>query len=452
MQNETALNLSDIKKNRSSNLTKEDFNYISSVQAALLQQSPRGAQALMWVLCGATIIFLFWAAFAKLDEFTRGEGKVVPSQNVQEIQNLEGGILAELFVKEGDEVARGQVLLRIDDTGFSSSLRETSMRVKQLEIQAARLQAEAQGTTFTVNGFDRIFFDQENSVYQSRQLEFKGKREVLSQQIAQKEQEIMELSAKINRLQLSAEYFAKEVSLTEPLVNEGAVSEVEVLRLKRQMNDLAGELKSAQIALPSAKAALSEAKEKFQNLELAFRREAYEQLNETINETARLREKSESLEDRVERTDVRSPVAGTVKRLLLNTIGGVIQPGKSIVEVVPNEDILLLEVKVRPADIAYLHPQQKARIRFTAYDFSIMGGMDGELVQISPDSITDDSGESYYVVKVQTSDEFIGPDGLPLPIIPGMTASVDILSGSKTVLQYLLKPIFKAKELALRER
>ncbi|MBX2859545.1 MAG: HlyD family type I secretion periplasmic adaptor subunit [Cellvibrionaceae bacterium] len=452
MHSELVLTSPEIKKNTSSNLTDEDFNYISSVQAALLQQSPRGAQALMWVLCGAVIVFLLWAAFAQLDEFTRGEGKVVPSQDLQEIQNLEGGILSELFVQEGDEVTRGQVLLRIDDTGFSSTLRETSMRVMQLEIQAARLQAEAKGTNFAGGNFDKVFFAQENSVYRSRQLEFKGKREVFSHQIAQKEQELTELNAKINRLKVSAQYLAKEISLTEPLVKEGAVSEVDVLRLKRQMNDLSGELKSAQITLPSAKAALREAKEKFQNLELAFRREAYEQLNETINEAARLREKSEGLADRVERTDVRSPVAGTVKRLLLKTIGGVIQPGMSIVEVVPNEDILLLEVKVRPADIAYLHPQQKARIRFTAYDFSIMGGLDGELVHISPDSITDDSGESYYVVKVQTSDEFIGPDGLPLPIIPGMTASVDILTGNKTVLQYLLKPIFKTKEVALRER
>jgi type I secretion membrane fusion protein, HlyD family len=439
----------------STTLQSGDLNYVSSAQAALLEQSPRGGQYLIWAVAGFVLLFLVWASVAELDEFTRGEGKIIPSQSIQLIQNLEGGILAQLFVSEGDVVARGQKLLRIDDTQFSSSLREAGLTQGQLEIKAERLRAETLGSEFTVppdSRFDPKLVQQELAVYKSRLREFESANAVLMQQMAQRKQEVSELEAKYARLARSYELLRTELELTQPLAADGAISQVELLRLERQVNDLQGEMRAAQLALPRAKSSLSEIKERLESQMLTFRRDAREQLNEVTNELSLLRSTSEALVDRVQRTLVVSPVAGTVKRLLVRTIGGVIQPGMDIVEVVPSEEILLIEARVRPADIAFLHPGQKAKVKFTAYDFAIMGGLDGNVVHISPDTIVNDQGESFYSVKVETSKVFIGPDGSELPIIPGMTVNVDILTGHKTIMDYLLKPILKTKHLALRER
>ncbi len=433
----------------------EDLDFIASARAAVIEQTPRGARTLLRVIALFFVSFILWAAFTDVDEFTRGEGKVIPSQQVQIIQNLEGGILAELYVAEGDIVERGQPMARLDDTRFSSSLREAGVTLAQLQIKSARLRAEAEGKPFVVKEdtkWEASLVRQEKAFYESRQDEYLSNRQVLEQQIAQKQQELSELKAKEVRIARSYALLEKEVVLTRPLVEQGAVSEVELLRLERQLNDLQGELNAAHLALPRARSELDEAKEKITNLSLVFQREAREKLNEISLELSRLTETSGALADRVKRTTVTSPVTGTVKRLLVTTIGGVIQPGMDIAEVVPSEETLLIEAKIRPQDIAYLHAGQQAKIKFTAYDFGVMGGLDGEVVQISPDTITDENDDSFYQVRVETSRVFTGPDGTELPIIPGMTVSVDVLTGKKTILDYLLKPILKTKQLALRER
>ncbi len=436
-------------------LPEEDLDYVSSAKAALLQQSPRGGQVLLWLVFFIFIVLIIWSALAEVDEFARGEGKVVPSQQVQIIQNLEGGILAELYVTEGQRVDRGQRLLRIDDTRFASELKEAGVTLDQLEIKSIRLRAEAEGKAFSLpedHRFPPDLFLQEMELYQSRQEELQGNRQVLEQQSLQKSQEISELQAKNQQLKTSLELLNKELELTRPLADEGAISRVELLRLEREVNDLQGELNAASLALPRARAGLREVEEKLENLNVVFRREAREELNKINLEFSRLAETSAALADRVKRTNVTSPVAGTVKQLLVKTIGGVIQPGMDIVEVVPSEEILLVESRIRPSDIGYLHPGQAAKVKFTAYDFSIFGGLDGEVVHISPDTIIDDNGDSFYLVRVETSRVFRGADGSELPIIPGMTVTVDILTGKKSVLDYILKPILKTQQLALRER
>lgn len=436
-------------------LPQQDLDYISSAKAALLQQSPRGGQLLLWLVFFVFVALLLWSAWAEVDEFARGEGKVVPSQQVQIVQNLEGGILAELYVKEGDEVVRGQRLLRIDDTRFSSELKEAGVTMAQLEIKSIRLRAEAEGKEFSLpenHGFDPSLAQQEMDLYQSRIDELRSNREVFEQQAVQKRQEVSELRAKSEQISTSYDLLKRELELTRPLVAEGAISQVDLLRLERQVNDLQGELNAAKLALPRTQASLKEAEEKLANLDVVFRREAREELNKTTAEFSRLTESSGTLADRVKRTSVTSPVAGTVKQLLVKTIGGVIQPGMDIIEVVPSEEILLVEAQIRPSDIGYLHPGQSAKVKFTAYDFSVMGGLDGEVVQISPDTIIDEQGNSYYLVRVETSRVFRGVDGTELPIIPGMTVTVDILTGKKSILDYILKPILKTRQLALRER
>lgn len=436
-------------------LPQQDLDYISSAKAALLQQSPRGGQLLLWLVFFVFVALLIWSAWAEVDEFARGEGKVVPSQQVQVIQNLEGGILAELYVQEGDEVVRGQRLLRIDDTRFSSELKEAGVTLAQLEIKSIRLRAEAEGKEFSLSenhGFDPALAQQEMELYQSRIDELKSNREVFEQQSVQKRQEVSELRAKSEQISTSYDLLKRELELTRPLVAEGAISQVDLLRLERQVNDLQGELNAAKLALPRTQASLKEAEEKLANLDVVFRREAREELNKVTLEFSRLTESSSTLADRVKRTSVTSPVAGTVKQMLVKTIGGVIQPGMDIIEVVPSEEILLVEAQIRPSDIGYLHPGQPAKVKFTAYDFSVMGGLDGEVVQISPDTIVDEKGNSYYLVRVETNRVFKGVDGTELPIIPGMTVTVDILTGKKTILDYILKPILKTRQLALRER
>lgn len=434
---------------------RDDLSYMSSASAAVMEQSPRGGQQLLWAMLLFFIAMFVWAALAYVDEFTRGEGKVIPSSQIQVVQNLEGGIIAELFVREGEQVEAGQALLRMSDTRFSSSLREADVTDEQLRIKMARLKAEAKGIPFDVSGIEGVdgrLIDEEVALYTSRRLELLSSTSVLQEQREQKEQELSELRAKRDQLARSYMLLASELKMTKPLVKDGAISEVEVLRLERQANDLQGELTGAELAIPRVQSSLDEASEKLSNASLAFRSEAQKEFNEVSSELSRLKETSSALSDRVDRQIVRSPVAGTVKRLLITTLGGVIQPGMDILEIVPSEDSLQVEARIRPADIAFLHPGQKAMVKVTAYDFAVHGSLQGEVVHISPDTIVDEEGDSYYLVRVETDLSYLGREESPLPIIPGMTVSVDVLTGEKTILDYILKPILKTKQLALRER
>lgn len=434
---------------------EEDLDYMSSSSAAVLQQSPRGGQALLWAVLAFFVVILTWSGFASIDEFTRGDGRVIPSQKLQVIQNLEGGIVQEIFVREGQLVKRGEPLLRIDDTLFNSSLQETDVTLDQLTAKIARLEAESSDEPFSlreIEGVDPQFVAQEMALYSSRKLERQTGEQVFREQAVQKQQELSELKAREQQIARSYQLLDQEVKLTRPLVKEGAVSEVEMLRLERQANDLLGELEGAQLAIPRAQAGLDEVKEKLAGSRLAFQSEVQVELAEVRGELSRQLQSSKAAEDRVLRTLVRSPVAGTVKQMLVDTIGGVIRPGMDIVEIVPNEDRLLIEARVRPSDIAFISPGQAANVKVTAYDFAIHGGLAGSVVQISPDTIVDEEGNSYYLVRIETGASYLGQVDHPLPIIPGMVVSVDILTGKKTVLDYLLKPILKTKQLALRER
>lgn len=436
-------------------LVQEDLDYMSSAAAAVLQQSPKGGQQLLWAICSFFVAAIVWASVAYVDEFTRGEGKVIPSSQIKIIQNLEGGIVSELFVQVGQSVIKGQELLRLDDTQFSSSLREADVTLDQLAAKTARLKAEAEGEAFAANptpGTADLVWSQEAELFNSRRDEQKSKTRVLEQQVTQRGQELNELKARRDQHKRSLELLDSELQLTKPLVSSGAVSQVELLRLQRQVNDLAGELSGAQLAIPRANSSLQEARDKLTGAKLAFRNEARNELGDVRLELQRLSESSGALQDRVTRTSVRAPVTGTIKQVMINTIGGVIQPGMDLIEIVPTGDTLLVEAKVRPADIAFLHPGQEAIVKVTAYDFSIHGGLKGNVVNISPDTIVDEEGVSYYSVRVETENAYLGDKDKPKPIIPGMTVSVDILTGKKTVLNYILKPILKTKNLALRER
>lgn len=435
-----------------------DLKYMSYSSEAMLQQAPVVQRLLLRVICVFVLVAITWAYFAEIDEFTRGLGRIVPSSDVQIVQNLEGGILAELFVERGDVVERDQPLLLLDDTIFSSTLRERTLQIAQLQAKVARLRAEANGGTFDEEwskfgkSDDDPLARNERELYLSGHSEFTSHLTGLNQKVEQKKQELS--SIRLHRQSLASSYqlLEKELGFTRPLVQDGAVSHVELLRLERQVNDLKGELGRAEYAIPQLQSAYQEAKTNSDTYAQNFANEARRELNEVNAELARLEEGNETYSDRVARTTVRSPVRGTVKQIKVKTIGGVIQPGMDLIEIVPIDDSLLVDARVRPADIAFIHPRQPATVRFTAYDFSIHGGLSAKVIQISPDTLVDEEGVSYYEIRLQTDSSELGYGDESLPIIPGMTVEVDILTGKKTILDYILKPILKTKQLAFRER
>ncbi len=434
----------------------DDIDFMSEISAATLESTHGFGHLLLILVFVFFIIAGWWASITSIDEVTRGEGKVVPSSKIQVIQNLEGGILAEVLVADGQIVEKGQVLLKIDDTRFASSFRETELKYYELLARTARLTADTEGTEFVVP--DEVLkqspslANDELALYKSRQRELQSAIKVLKQQELQKKQELVERNAKQSQLKRSFDYSNQELKMSEPLVAAGVLSEVELLRLKRTVNDLKGEMDANRLAIPRIRAGLNEISQKINEQTIQFKSEASSQLSEANAELARTKESIFSLEDRVTRTQVRSPVKGTIKQLKVNTLGGVIQPGMDLVEIVPIEDNLLIEAKIRPADIAFLRPGQDGMIKLTAYDFSIYGGMPAKLERISADTISDDNGDSFYLIYLRTEKNYIGKESDGLEIIPGMTTTVDILTGKKTILDYLLKPILKAKSEALRER
>lgn len=434
----------------------DDMEYMTDVAAAQLIRTPKGGRLILWIAVLFILVAIFWADWAEMDEVTRGIGQVIPSSQVQVVQNLEGGIVAALLVAEGQAVEKGQVLLRIDDTRFAASLRETRTQYLALKAKAARLQAEAELAEFVppaeVVAESSHLVELERSLFRARRSELENNRQIIEEQSAQRRQELEELSAKKNQLRRSLNLVQRELNMTRPLVKAGAISEVEVLRLEREVNELAGQLESTELSIPRIQSTLDESHRKLEELELRFKSKAREEWNSVSAEISGLTVSSVALEDRVQRTAVRSPVRGTIKQLMINTVGGVVQPGMELVEIVPLEDSLLVEAKVRPEDIGFLRPGQETVVKFTAFDFAIFGGLEGQLEHISADTIKDDEGKSFYLVRVRTKHNQLGNEANPLSIIPGMQAEVDILTGKKSVLSYLLKPVLRAKERALRER
>ncbi len=439
------------------NLTDEDLDFVSDAKAAILASSPRGGRLILYGALTFFVLMLAWANFAEIDEVTKGEGKVIPSSQVQIVQNLEGGILSEIRIKQGQTVKKGQIILRIDDTRFASSLKESRLQYLALKAKAARLQAQADLAESYITPPEvakeaPILGQQEQRLFASKKNELGATMDILDQQVRQRQQEVAELKAKEKQLDRSLGLAQKELDISRPLISKGAISKVEVLRLERQVADLEGGLEASRLAIPRLGSALDESRQKVGETRLKFQNEARSELNETVAELERLTESNVALRDRVQRTAVRSPVSGIVKQLLINTLGGVIQPGDKLVEIVPLEDTLLIETKIRPQDIAFLRPEQPATIKFTAYDFAIYGGLSAKVEQISADTIADDKGDNYYMVNLRTEKNSLGSKEDPLPIIPGMMAEVDILTGKKSILDYLLKPVLRAKERALRER
>lgn len=409
---------------------------------------------LLLMLAGAVV----WAQQAELDEVTAGVGQVIPSSEVQVVQNLEGGIVSEIMVRGGDTVEVGQVLLRIDDTSAAAGFKELRENYFGLLASVARLTAEVEEREELifpedVGGERPDLVASEQQLFLSRRSELTSAVRILEEQRAQRNGDLDEMRSRLKGLRRSYALVNEEYELTAPLLDRGMVSRVDVIRLERERADLLTDIRQTEIAIPNAQAAVSEAEQRIQERRTNAKSQALAELNDKKVRLASLVEQMRAREDRVVRTEVRAPVRGIVKAVNLTTVGGVVQPGEDLVEIVPVEDTLLVEARIKPSDIAFLHPGQEVKIKLTAYDFSIFGSLKGELEQISADTIEDERGEHFYHVRARTHETYLeGKDGESLPIIPGMVAEVDILTGKKTVLQYLMKPFVKARHKAFRER
>ncbi|MEM6917170.1 MAG: HlyD family type I secretion periplasmic adaptor subunit, partial [Verrucomicrobiota bacterium] len=397
-------------------ISKEDLDYVNNARAAQKGDRVAGANFLLVAVIFLIGAFVFWAARAEIDEVTKGAGKVIPSSSVQTIQNLEGGIVAEILVSEGSQVDKDDILLRIDDTLSAASYRENLAKSQALEASLARLEAEANGS-LAIEFSEKLTDDRPDLVVREQALFRKREKEMTSQTTI---------------VQRSLKLAADELTMTIPLVERGIVSRVEQLRLEREVNELEGKLNE---------------------LVGGRQQEAMEEFNQVKAEFEGLSEVLQGREDRVRRTLVRSPVSGTVNKLYMNTIGGVVQPGEPIADIVPTNGTLLVEAKIRPQDIAFLSPGQEATLKFSAYDFTIYGGLKGTVEHISADTIIDELDKMhYYMIKVRNPEGRLMKDGEVFPIIPGMVVEVDVLTGRRTVLQYLLKPFHRMRFNALTER
>lgn len=460
-------------------LLPEDLPYASEVEAALARRPSRGAR---WLSVGVFlffVIFLIWASLAMLDEVTHADGQVIASSRTQIIQNLEGGILRSVEVYEGQIVEKGAVLARLDNEMAESSLRDILYKAMENLTSIHRLRTQVQSAGDGKDGVTLAWpedlpawleqgtgyklteeqLDQGRKLTQVQQETFEvqmrqraSELQVLRSQSDQRRHEVDEQKARREQLTSSLSLIRQQLAIAAPLLEKRNYSRVQYLELQERSVQVQGELDTLKVSIPRAEAAAREAEHRIELRRAELDSVIMDEINKRSLELASLRENLSAGSDRVTRTELRSPVRGTVKQIYINTVGGVVKPGESIMEIVPLDDTLLVEARVRPQDVAFLHPGQKAMVKVSAYDFSIYGGLDGVLEQISADTIEDKRGEFYYLVKVRTPKTAIEHKGESLPIMPGMMTTVDILTGKKTVLDYLLKPILKAKQNALREK
>ncbi|WP_318495398.1 HlyD family type I secretion periplasmic adaptor subunit [Photobacterium leiognathi] len=423
------------------------------------------SRKIVWLCSLLVIAIITWAAYSKLEEVVVGDGKVVPTQAIQKIQSLEGGIIEQVLVSPGEQVKQGQTLLILDDTRFRTAFQESDEHFRTLQAQIKRLKAELE--TVKVNPREKDWKKQITINHQALDFDDLSKRAQINakanynERISQIESQLEEAQLTIEQqtealrdaksntttLNSSLRLVNKEARMLEGAVKRGAVAEVELIQTRRDQVKIRGEIASSKVAQQKASAALREAIVMRRNLALEFRTSVQAQLNEATNQFAQLEDSQEGLADQLKRTEITAPMDGTIKDILVRSLGGVVKPGEPIMELVPNDSKLIVEARISPQDIAFVSKGLEATIKFTAYDFVVYGGRKGTVTYVSADALQTEDGTAYYRAHIQLHDD---PD-TRLQVIPGMQAMVDILTGEKTVLSYWLKPLLRAKASALRE-
>jgi len=427
-----------------------DYEYINSVSQALVEKVPSSTKVLLYLIFLLLICFFIWSYFANIDQLVRGESKVIPYGQNQIVQNYEGGIITKILVEEGDLVNKGDILLQLKNKQSSSTYEKNILEIDVLKAQKNRLYAEANDEDFIFDEKNDIY-QKEFDLYESDISQLNSKLRILKDQISQKEKERNEIRSRIRHLDQNFKLIRQEQKVMDPLVKRGIVSKVEYLKLLREANSIKDELESSKLSLKRVLSSVDEAKNRFKEAKSEFKNNAHKEYNEIIGKINQFSKQNQGLADQVDRTSVVSPVTGYIKKMHINTIGGSVQPGMDLIEIVPKNKKLLIEAKIKPEDIAFLHNEQNVTLKFTAYDFTIYGSLDGTIEKISPDSTTDQENNTYYLVYIRANKDYLGTDAKPLMIMPGMRGSADILTGKKTVLTYLLKPVIKTKQYAFTE-
>jgi adhesin transport system membrane fusion protein len=417
---------------------------------------------LLYVIVFVMCIFLVWANIATLDEVSRGMGKVIPSHEVQAIQSLEGGIIDEFLVKEGDEVKEGQVLLRMRNIQAKADFDATMQKYLGLSAVTTRLQAEADGKD-TLEFSDEVkkgapeSVTAEQNAFDANRKQQNSQASVLKDQLSQKQQEVEELQRRIADTGGVLKLAIDERNMVAPMVEKGAAAKKELLQINQKIASQQAEVNGLRLQLPRNQSAVKEVQSRLSSLQNDFKATAQKELAEKTIELNTVKQTLAAYRDKSERTEIKSPVHGTVKDIKVVTVGGVAKPGETIMDVVPLEDQLIVEANIQPKDIAFVHPGEKAIVRLTSFDFSIYGSLEGEVVEVSPDSIANEKGEAFYHVRVKTAQTKVTREGhscggKDCDVIPGMQATVDIVTGQKSVMKYLTKPFMKAAQEAMHER
>ena len=444
---------------------EKDLEFIYSSYANSNEKPGSTSKILFLLISGIFTIFLIWAAFAEIDELARGNGKVIPTDKIQTVQSLDGGIISEIFIKEGDIVKFDDPLMKIDTTRFQATLEESKQ--EYLSLLAVKARFEIESRIDIDNDLPKIEFDakvlEDDSKYnineklllENRFRELKSSINVLKSQENQKIQELREIESTIRKLSDSLGFIEEQRKTIRKLVERGVKSNFDLLNIEKEYNQTKGDLQTAKLSISRSNYAINEAQNKIKEKINIFKSEASNELQKAVSQINRFEAKLVGDRDKVAKTTITSPVDGIIKQLNFNTIGGVVQSGIDLIEIVPLSDALVVEAKIDPKDIAFINPSQKAIIKITAYDFAIYGGLDAKIVEISADTIVDKEskeGKSYYRVLVKTDKNYLERKGKRLPIIPGMIATVDIVTGKKTILDFILKPILKVRQDSLHER
>ncbi len=431
--------------------------FSNSVTSADTVLRDRSSWRLLLVIALGLLAFMIWAATYKIEETARAVGRVIPSQEVQVVQSLEGGIVREVAVREGDTVEAGDVLMQIDDTRFDAERGELLERETAIRAEIARLQAEAELS-------DEIVFPQglrernplatgaEEQVFWSRRDQLDREIQVLSAQLVQRESELNELRALRDRTRAIIAPLSEEIALTQEMFDRNLVPQIELLRLQSRMAELNGDIAVSEASELRVQASIDEAEKQIEAARSSYILSARQRLAKLQVELAIVEETLRSANDRVTRAQLRSPVRGTINTINAKTLGAVVQPGAPLIEIVPIDDSLLIEADLGPRDIAFVKTGEPASVKISAYDYIVYGALDGEVIRIGADTISSEEGAEFFRVIIRTDKSYLGTEEAPLPISPGMIASVDIQTGEKTVLSYLAKPILRAQSEALRER